>query len=462
MMNFTPPVVWFAAAVVLCQGSFLTEASAATLVLRNASVVDVEATRVHPRQAVVIDGEGIQWVGPEAAAAVTDGARSIDLAGRFVTPALWDMHIHPDRERHLGLMVANGVLGARIMMGAPEHLAWKARIELGELIGPRLFLAGPIIEGPPPAAFATVIATRDKHIVRSAQEAQSEVKRQHAAGFDYIKVYNNLPLEVYEALTDAARSVRMPVVGHVPFEVGLRRALAAGQLSIEHLRGFEQLLVPPSAPTQPGPDLRSRTLAWEYADSSKMQTVVEMARRSGTWQCPTLTYRLLMAPAPEIERYLSTPEAAYLDASWRSVLRDRSTIVWLSNFSEKDFARAVSGFRKQDELLRALHAAGVPLLAGTDSPPWGFSLHGELERLVGAGLTARDALMAATVGPARFIGLGDVLGRIRTGYVADLVVHDANPLERIENVRRIDAVVVRGRFLERAALDGLLQAAAAD
>ena len=279
---------------------------------------------MHPRQMLVIDGETIRSVGPDGAHEAPPGARVVDLGGRFVMPGLWDMHIHPSREEHLGLMVANGVLGARIMMGAAEQLAWRARIELRELIGPRLFIAGPILEGPPPAAFGSVIATHDKRIVRSAQEAQSEVERQRAAGFDYIKVYNNLTRDVYDAITATARRKQMPVVGHVPFEVGLRHALDGGQRSIEHLRGFEQLLVPEAAPVRPGADLRSRTLSWQYADSSRVPEVVEMTRQAGTWQCPTLMYRLLMASTPDIERYLTTPEAAYVDAGWRRVLRDRS------------------------------------------------------------------------------------------------------------------------------------------
>mgnify|MGYP000718611894 CR=1 FL=1 len=98
-------------------------------------------------------------------------------------------------------------------------------------------------------------------------------------------------------------------------------------------------------------------------------------------------------------------------------------------------------------------------LIGTDTAPWGFSTHGELERFVKAGLTPRDALLAGTLAPARFAGRDGAIGRTRPGYVADLVVLERDPLQRIGNSRSIYAVISRGRLLQRAQLDGLMQTA---
>lgn len=129
---------------------------------------------------------------------------------------------------------------------------------------------------------------------------------------------------------------------------------------------------------------------------------------------------------------------------------------WLSNFSEADFERATRANDKQAELLRAMSAAGVPLLAGTDSNSFGFALHRELAALVEAGLSPAEALRTATVNPARFAGLEKDVGRVATGYAADLILLDANPLKDIRNTSKINAVVLRGRLLDRAALDTML------
>jgi len=425
-------------------------------VIRNVAVVDVERGGLVQAQTVVVKDGRIHAVGSGASIRASDSARVVDGEGAFLLPALWDMHFHPWRVEDLTLFVANGIGGARIMAGAPEHLAWRARIELGELLGPRLLIAGPIIEGPPPPELANVVDTDDRRLIKSAAEARAEVRRQKAAGFDYIKVYNNLPADAYRAIADEARREHMPVVGHVPFQVGLAGVLEARQASIEHLRGYVERLVPDGSPIQPGVDLRSRVLAWEYADPARMPELARLTLKAGAWQCPTLSTRLYHSPQADIESYLAMPEAEFLTQGNRAMLLNRHEVKWLSNFSAADFQRAGLGDARQDLFVRELHSAGVPLLAGTDLGPAGFSLHGELERLVDAGLSPHEVLRSATLSPARFARLEEEVGRIAAGYSADFILLDANPLEHIRNTRKIRAVIVRGRYLDRAALDELL------
>lgn len=179
-------------------------------------------------------------------------------------------------------------------------------------------------------------------------------------------------------------------------------------------------------------------------------------RNAGAWQCPTLGTGIYTAPSSAIERYLATPEAQYLDPQTREAFRHRGRVKWLSNFTEADFERATRANDKQAVLLRAMHAAGVPLLAGTDSNSFGFALHRELEALVAVGLSPGEALQTATINPARFAGLEKEVGRVATGYAADLILLDANPLQNIRNTSRINAVILRGRLLDRAALDAML------
>jgi hypothetical protein len=431
-------------------------ACADDLVLKNVNVVDVDAGAIITGRSVVVSDGYIREIGAQESVRTPTGARVIDENGRYLMPVLWDMHAHPMQPEALSMFVANGVGGVRVMWGLPRHLEWRARVELGELLGPRLLIAGPIVEGVPPAQMASVVDTEGRRLVRTHAEGVAEVRKQKAAGFDYIKVYNNVPLEAYNGLVSEAERLRMPIVGHVPFAVGIHGALTAHQKSIEHLRGYIESLVPANAPVQPGVDFRSRTLAWEYADASRMPELARATRTAGAWQCPTLGTSIYHAPTSVIERYLATTEAEYLDPETREGLRHRQRVKWLSNYSEADFTRATRANDKQAALLRAMHAEGVPLLAGTDSNAFGFALHRELEALVEAGLTPAEALRTATINAARFVGLENEVGRIAAGYGADLILLDANPLQDIRNTTRIDAVILRGQLLDRGALDDML------
>lgn len=436
--------------------AFAAPATAEDLLLKNVNVVDVDSGAIVAGRSVVISNGHIEQIGARESVSAPAGARVIDGSGRYLMPALWDMHTHPMEPEALSMLVANGVGGTRIMWGLPRHLEWRARVELGELLGPRLLIAGPIIEGVPPAQAASVVDTEGRRLVKTFAEGVAEVRRQQAAGFDYIKVYNNIPLDAYQGLVAEADRLRMPVVGHVPFAAGIQGALAARQKSIEHLRGYIEKLVPADAPIQPGIDMRSRTLAWEYADMSRIPQLVRATRDAGAWQCPTLGTRIYTAPSSAIERYLATPEAEYLDPQTRAAFRHRGRVKWLSNFTEADFERATRANDKQAVLLRAMHAAGVPLLAGTDSNSFGFALHRELEALVAVGLSPGEALQTATINPARFAGLEKEVGRVATGYAADLILLEADPLQDIRNTSRINAVILRGQLLDRAALDAML------
>jgi imidazolonepropionase-like amidohydrolase len=424
------------------------------LALTHVAVVDVESGRLLPEQTVVIAGNRIQAVGPSASTRIPAGAQVVESRGKYLIPGLWDMHAHPWQEADLALFVANGVTGARVMFGNPRHLGWREEIRRGERLGPNLYVAGPIIEGPPPPELASVIPTEGKVLVRTGEEAAAAVKAQKAAGYDFVKVYNNLSRSAYEGLVAEARAQHLPVAGHVPFEPGLAGVLRAGQASIEHLRGYVERLVPPDAPQRAGADLRSRTLAWRYADPAKMRALAEATRDGRVWNTPTLAVRIFVLPEAEVKKYLARPGADYLAPS--IALRDRRKIGWLSNFTDEDFRLAGEGHAMEDALIRALRDAGAGLLAGTDVAPWGFSLHRELELLVNAGLTPSQALAAATCNPARFLGASESLGRVRPAARADLVVLDANPLEDIRHTQKINAVVLNGRYLSRQALDRLL------
>src|SRR5262245_56672488 len=185
------------------------------LVIEQVSVIPMDRAEVLPDQTVVVRGGVIAQVGPAGAATLPSDSRHIDGRGRFLMPGLADMHVHVWDENDLYLFVANGVTTVRNMFGAPLHLDWRARIERGELVGPRIYTAGPIIDGKP-AVWPGSVELDDP------EEAAGVVEEQKAAGYDFLKPYARLTPECYAALVAAGEEQGMLLMGHVPEALGLR------------------------------------------------------------------------------------------------------------------------------------------------------------------------------------------------------------------------------------------------
>jgi imidazolonepropionase-like amidohydrolase len=245
----------------------------------------------------------------------------------------------------------------------------------------------------------------------SAGAAEDAVVRQAREGWDFIKVYRALKKDVYDAIVRTARSEGIGVIGHVPFSARLEDALA-GMVSIEHLNSWDRALGGQAG--FPG---------WLAADTARAHAYAEVAAARAVWNCPTMIVVSTLA-----QQNLSPGEQ-------QEVLAARQAVV------------------------RALHRAGAPLLAGTDAgigiTAPGSSLPQELEHLVAAGLTPYEALRAATADAARFLGVEDQIGTIRPGMRADLVLVRGNPLAFIGSVGSVVGVVLRGEWIEAGAGGGV-------
>ena len=185
------------------------------------NVIPMDRERVLPNQTVLVQDGRIAALGPSDAVVVPAGAIRIDGTNRYLLPGLVDMHVHLRRPIDLDLLIANGVTSARVMSGSARSLELRAQIAGGELRGPNLYTAGPILEGMPPPGFEEVIPINGKVLIATGAEAAAEVARQKAAGYDFVKVYNNLPAEAYRGLVEAAKTHGLPVIGHVPIKAGL-------------------------------------------------------------------------------------------------------------------------------------------------------------------------------------------------------------------------------------------------
>lgn len=403
-------------------------------------------------QTVVVEGDRIAWIGESRSAKLAPGTRRISARGKYLLAGFADMHVHIGGARDLVTYVANGITTVRNMSGLPPHLAWRDSTRSGALLGPRIVTAGAILDGDPPSV-------PDMTVLTDARQARAEVFRQADAGYDFIKVYNSLPAAVYDSVIVAARDRQLAVAGHVPFAAGLSGALRSGQRSIEHLRGYIAELVPTDAKVQPGASLSSRSVAWNYVDTTRYARLVEATVRAGVWNCPTLmvTAELLAPP----ERWAALSRRPILRYLGPGASGDRAQVPYLKSFSDADYRDAQRGVAPQRQLVRALHAAGGGILAGTDSYLQGFALQSELEQLAASGLSAWDVLMIATRDAARYLGEERDWGAVATGQLADLQLVDANPLVSVQALRRRAGVMVRGRWYPRAELNARLERIAA-
>ena len=426
------------------------------LVVRNVNVVELDAGRVVAARDVVVRGGRIVRVSPTSASPVE--GRAVDGTGKFLIPGLWDMHAHPHRggraATHYPLHVAYGVTGIRAP-GAPldSILAWR-RAWSPDSLAPRVWWGSPIVDGDPPVLDWSVV-------VPDSASAARVVARLDSLGVHFVKVYDRLSRPAYFALAAEARRRGLAVEGHVPLRVTPAEAVDAGQRAIDHLTLVLESCVP-GALERAAAGWRTESMllladerlaaSLDRYDAAACDRLFARFRQAGTWHVPT---------AVQARGYFRADSAA----DPRDALVPRAMLAeWRGYAARLPAARRAAGrrvVRRQLELVGAMHRAGVHVLAGTDASdePWvypGASLHDELALLVEAGLSPLDALRAATIEPARYLGATDTLGLVAEGHAADLVLLDANPLQDIRATTRIAAVVLRGRLLDRAALDGLL------
>lgn len=461
--------------LVLLDGRILAAATGTPFVVAHVTLIDATGRPPQPDQSVVIDNGRIVAVGPAATVKVPKNARRIDATGKVLIPGLWDMHVHLagvnadpawSKQVLLPLLLANGIVGVRDMGGDLDALlAWKRDVESDLLVGPHILASGPWL------AFGGR-KTSEQFPVKDADEARAAVRDLKHRGADFIKIISLPSKEAFFAVADESKKQTISFVGHLPFQVGAIDASNAGMHSIEHLL-YSAFSLSFSSEED---DLRQRlieaeqkgdSVAWEKIahesdatyDPEKAAALLQTLKKNGTWVTPTLN-SVNTASHPE-EWSINDPLLAFvppaLAKQWRDSFHDdqmKERAAWLARQASNDW-----------KLTSELHHAGVSLLVGSDSlDPFVFpgeSLHKELIEMVRAGLTASEALQAATRGAAQFLGRERDSGTVESGKIADLVLLEASPLESIANTQRIAAVVRAGKYLDRADLDKMLAGARA-
>src|SRR6202521_1546458 len=436
-------------------------AAASAVAITHVTVIDTTGAPPKPDMTVIVKDQRIVELGKSDAVHVPAGARLIDGSRNYFIPGLWDMHVHevfgdliPRNEKVVPpLFVANGITGVRDMGGDLDVLkVCRAEVAAGRLLGPRMIIAGPMLDGPVPRFPSSAP-------VANEADARRVVDDLKARGVDFIKIQSLIPRDGYFAAADEAKKLGMVFAGHVPDAVRASEASNAGQKSIEHFTGIFEGCSTIEDQLIQGPKSLGRNVS--TYDPARAKALIALMAKNQTWQVPTLVWERGQWLVDDID-LSHDPLIKYAPRSWK----DRTWPMFVSDI-KKDMDTDPLPVRKKFvqmelDMTLAMFRAGVPFMAGTDTAAGvhifpGFSLHQELVLFQRAGLTPMQALQTATLNPAKFMGRTADMGTVEKGKLADLVLLDANPLEDIANTQKIRGVVLAGRYLDRTELDRMLE-----
>lgn len=444
--------------------------AAADLVIRDATLIDVAAGKALPRRSIAVRGDTIVAVGPAAAIERRYAARqTVDASGRYVMPGLWDMHVHfgggpelvEENKNLLPVYVAYGITAVRDCAAdiSEAVFRWRDEVASGALLGPTIFTSGPKLEGYKPLWKGTIE-------VGTPAEVDAALDRLQAARADFVKITDNtLKPDIFLYAVQAAKARGLRTSAHIPNALTIAQAADAGLGSIEHL----DYLIKAGSPEEPqvAADFAAGRIDAAGASARLMASFdpvfAERAYRrlaaQGVYVTPTLNMTRILAFLDR-EDHARDPGLALIGPGLRKTYEWR--VERAAKASPQEIDRRHARYQRTASLMPLLVRAGMPILAGTDAGYLnsfnypGQGLHDELARYVEAGLTPAQALRSAVVTGPAFLGKTGRYGALAPGKAADILILDADPLADIAATRAIRSVVLKGRLLDRDALNALL------
>ena len=430
-------------------GQQLIDSSQREIVFTSVNVVPMDSEKIITNSIVIVKDGKVTAIGKKLK--YHNNALVIDAKGKYLIPGLAEMHAHvpPNEniESHkevLFLFAANGITTIRGMLGHPKHLELRSMINSGEVFGPRFYTTGPSFNG---------------LSVKTAERGAAMVREQKAAGYDYLKLHPGLTKETFTAISSTAKEVGIPFAGHVSFGVGVWRAIDAGYSSIDHMDGFVEAMVPGiESMVEQQTGLFGMFVA-DKADVSVIPKLMKELKEKNIWVVPTqsLADRWFAANYTG-DDFLKDPDSKYMDKKivnqWIDTKKNLMTNAQYDAKKIEDFIKL------RRKLIYECQQNGVGLLLGCDAPQIfnvpGFSTHNELKYLVDAGLTPYQALRTGTVNVAKYLNLSEA-GTIKPGAIADLVLINGNPLTDITNTKKVEGVMVRGKWLSKNEIEAGLK-----
>lgn len=447
MKNLVTVLFVFAGVGAFCQQ--LIDSNKQEIVFTNVNVVPMDSEKIIASSMVVVKDGKVIAIGKKLK--YGKDALVIDAKGKYLIPGLAEMHAHvppnENLESHkevLFLFAANGITTIRGMLGHPKHLELRSMVNSGEVFGPRFYTTGPSFNG---------------LSVKSAERGAAMVREQKAAGYDYLKLHPGLTKETFGAVSSTASEVGIPFVGHVSFGVGVWRAIDAGYSSIDHMDGFVEAMVPGiESMVEQQTGLFGMFVA-DKAELSVIPRLMKELKEKNIWVVPTqsLADRWFDSDFTG-EEFLKDSDSKYMDKKIVTQWLDAKKNLMAN--PQYDAGKIEDFIKLRRKLIYECQKNGVGLLLGCDAPQIfnvpGFSTHNELKYLVDSGLTPYQALVTGTVNVAKYLNLADA-GTIRPGAIADLVLIHGNPLTDITNTKKVEGVMVRGKWLSKNEIDAGLK-----
>lgn len=415
---------------------------AADYAITNVAVLTMETEQVLENQTVLIKNGKILKIGNFLPAPNTT---VIDGTGKYLMPGLTEMHAHIPVAKEgddtlvketLFLYLSQGITNIRGMLGDPYHLELRKAVVDGQILGPRIYTSSPSLNG---------------NSIKTPEEAKAKITQYQKEGYDFLKIHPGIKLEVWEEVEKTANAVGIPYAGHVPVEVGINRAIAAGYKTVDHLDGYLEGLVPASEDIDP---TKNGFFGYDFtnlADETLIDDLVDktIQHEVGIVTTQTLFTRWFSPTAPEI--LANDPEMKYMSPkmlyTWRQM---KTRLLEGDTYNAEQWKKFIS---IRENILRIMDKRGVTFLLGSDAPQVynvpGFSLHRELQDMRKIGIENFKLLQAGTVNPAKFFGAVGLYGTVTEGVAADLILLNANPLADIQNTQKIEGVMVGNTWLSK-------------
>jgi imidazolonepropionase-like amidohydrolase len=390
------------------------------------------------RDAAVITEDGrIASIGRRAEVTIPKDAFVVHADGKTILPGLWDMHAHYQQVEFGPVYLANGVTTVRDVGNEIDFIPTiRDVVNAGKGVGPRIYFAG-IVDGTERRTMGAVVAD-------TPDEAIAIANRYHSLGALQIKIYSSVKPEIVPIITQEAHRLGMTVTGHVPRGMDTLQAISAGMDQINHIQYVVQALLPPDQRSRFSPNSTQGIPALDFK-SSEVQQAIGFLKVHGTVVDPTIALQELLA-------HPLTTAVRNFEPGIDHVAPQLVDQLELTGAALENVSAAADYLRTSFEAVRALHAAGIPIVAGTDVTVPGYSLHRELELYVKAGFTPVQAIQAATIVPARVLGLSDQTGSLELHKRADMLIVDGDPLSSIADLRKVDTVITEGHVYHPAPL----------
>jgi len=405
--------------------------------IKNVNIIPMTNDTVLLNKTVLIENGYIKMISETNS---QDDIYVIDGKGGFLSPGLIDMHMHLWDRYELGLYLANGVTTVRNLLGMPMHLEIRDEINSDKLIGPILFTTSPQFTG-------TQDNSIEKKRINSTKQAKDLVIKYEKQGYDYIKTYNRLPEDIFDATIQQAITSEIPIVAHPSFEADYKYHYHSAISTVEHTEDiFQQALE-------------------KKLDSTKLTSIIQGYKETNQTHCPTLTvFFNITEILNKEEKVLATEQAFYINPFIRDIyMGDYEK--WLK-LKEND-ATVTKKINDQHffhiEIVRELHQAGVKIVCGTDAGVLntapGFSIHQELEFYKLAGMNNYEALKTATVNPSTVYNEYKKFGTVETGKYANLILSKENPLVSLETLKNPQSIFIKGRLIDQELMEMFKQKA---